>query len=216
MSIMMLSFLLGMILSGVWFGSTYVLKLVLNGSKYPTLLKFSGALSAFIPTIAILFLNEQYLLNMQKIGDWHWWIASLFSAVIAALIIFQNPIGDLPQGKELIWYGFEGAMMEIPQRLMMQSFVWCILRRFGTEDALYISIPITALIWCISILIQNLIFRVKFSIQTIREILASAFFSISVGYILAETMCLLFPMAAHFSERIISTLLRVYQTRRYT
>ncbi len=214
MCIVLLSFLLGIILSGIWFGFTYVFNLISEKSRCPILSRFSGVLSSLIPTITVLFLNEQYFLNVQSLGDWHWWAASLFVSVITAVVVFQNTIENLPRGKELIWYGFDGVLMEIPQRLMMQSFIWYILRKYGMEHALYLSIPITACIWCVSIIIQNLLFKIKFSIQTVREIVASAFFSVGVGYILSETMLILFPMMAHFSERIISTRLRAGQNRK--
>lgn len=214
MYIVLLSFILGIILSGIWFGFTYVIKQISKKSRYTTLSRFSGVLSSLIPTITILFLNEHYFLNVQSMGDWYWWGASIFVSLIAAVTVFQNTVEDLPRGTELIWYGIDGVLMEIPQRLMMQSFVWYILRKYGIKDALYLSIPVTSSIWCVSIVIQNMIFKIKFNIQTAREIIASAFFSIGVGYILAETMCIMFPMMAHFSERIISTLLRVWKKKK--
>ena len=208
MFIVLLSFLLGVMLSGIWFGVTCALKLLSNKIASIILFRFSGAISAFISTIAILFLNKNYFLDIQSIVDWHWWTTTLFVAVITAFIVSQNTVEELPRGKELLWYGFDGVLMEIPQRLMMQSFVWYVLQKFNVKDALYISIFITALIWCVSIVIQNLIIKIKFNIQTVREIIASAFFSIGVGYILTKTMFILFPMVAHFIERIISTQLR--------
>ena len=114
----------------------------------------------------------------------------------------------LPSGKELLWYGIDGIFMEIPQRLMMQSFVWYILKQFKIDNAIVFSIFINAMIWCSSIIIQNMIFKIKFEKSTVREIFSSFFFSVGAGYILIKTEFIVFTMIAHLVERIVSTRIR--------
>ena len=127
---------------------------------------------------------------------------------VTAWIVSKNDVEHLPQGKELCAYGIDGILMEIPQRLMMQSFVWHLLAEYNRSNALYIGILINALIWCMSILIQNFIFKIRFHVGVLRDLAASAFFSVGIGYMLGKTLFILYPMAAHFLERILSTLLR--------
>ena len=208
MFIILISFLLGMVLSGIWFGMTFLLKILFDRINFTKFSRFSGTIAAIIPTIVILNLNHCYFLNLQSIWNWRSWLGTFGVALVTAFLISNNDVKNLPQGKELFVYGMDGVLMEIPQRLMMQSFVWYFLAQFDIRYSLYIGVVINALIWCMSILIQNFIFKIKFNIRVLWELAASAFFSVGIGYILGKTLFILYPMAAHFSERIISTLFR--------
>lgn len=187
---------------------TLILKMLFYKTNNRKLSHFSSTIAAIIPTVAVLKLNHCYFLNVQSILNWSSWIKTIGIVFLTTLIISRNDVKDLPQGKELYAYGIDGMLMEIPQRLMMQSFVWYLLAKFNMSYVLDIGIFINALIWCMSILIQNFIFKIKFDMRVLCDLVASAVFSIGIGYIFGETLFILYPMLAHFSERILSTLVR--------
>lgn len=202
------SFALGMLLSGIWFGLVIALERISDKCKLYSISRFKSVIAAVIPTYIILKLNNHYFFNVKSVSDWKAWIEILGVAIITAFIVFKNEVETLPSGKELLWYGIDGIFMEIPQRLMMQSFVWYILKQFKIDNAIVFSIFINAMIWCSSIIIQNMIFKIKFEKSTVREIFSSFFFSVGAGYILIKTEFIVFTMIAHLVERIVSTRIR--------
>lgn len=202
------SFALGMLLSGIWFGLVIALERISDKCKLYSISRVKSVIAAVIPTYIILKLNNHYFFNVKSVSDWKAWIEILGVAIITAFIVSKNEVETLPSGKELLWYGIDGIFMEIPQRLMMQSFVWCILKQFKIDNAIVFSIFINAMIWCSSIIIQNIIFKIKFEKSTVREIFSSFFFSVGAGYILIKTEFIVFTMIAHLVERIASTRIR--------
>lgn len=98
--------------------------------------------------------------------------------------------------------------MEIPQRLMMQSFVWYLLKLSNVEDAMYISIIITAIVWCCSIFIQMRLSKNKLNKKIVIELLSSFVFSMGIGYLFAYSGFIVLSMVAHFIERILSAIIR--------
>lgn len=202
------SFALGMLLSGIWFGLVIALERISDKCKLYSISRFKSVIAAVIPTYIILKLNNHYFFNVKSVSDWKAWIEILGVAIITAFIVSKNEVETLPSGKELLWYGIDGIFMEIPQRLMMQSFVWYILKQFKIDNAIVFSIFINAMIWCSSIIIQNMIFKIKFEKSTVREIFSSFFFSVGAGYILIKTEFIVFTMIAHLVERIVSTRIR--------
>lgn len=71
-----------------------------------------------------------------------------------------------------------------------------------------LSIPVTAFVWCISICIQCLICKLKFDWKIVIEIAASFLFSMGAGLLLLKSGFIGLPMAGHFLERILSTIIR--------
>lgn len=202
------SFILGMFLSGLWFGIVVILGIILEKCKLQSISRFKNVIAAIIPTYMVLRLNNNYFFNVKSISVWTAWVGIFCIAVVTAFIVSKNEVEVLPTRKELFWYGIDGIFMEIPQRLMMQSFVWYILERLKIDNAILLSIFVNAMIWCSSIIIQNMILKIKFQKSTLREIFSSLFFSVGAGYILVKTEFIVFTMIAHFMERIISTWIR--------
>ena len=77
------------------------------------------------------------------------------TVLLSAIVISINQVAEIPRGKELLLYALDGVCMEIPQRMMMQTFSGVLFMHWGLD--LYLSIPVTAFVWCISICIQWLI-----------------------------------------------------------
>lgn len=82
------------------------------------------------------------------------------TVLLSAIVISINQVAEIPRGKELLLYALDGVCMEIPQRMMMQTFSGVLFMHWGLD--LYLSIPVTAFAWCISICIQCLICKLKF------------------------------------------------------
>ena len=44
------------------------------------------------------------------------------TVLLSAIVISINQVAEIPRGKELLLYALDGVCMEIPQRMMMQTF----------------------------------------------------------------------------------------------
>ena len=197
---------LGILLSGIWFGMNSILCIWASKIILEMISRFSMIVSAMIPTAIILKNSKLNLLDFASIGDWKSWLILAVTVLVVSVISARNKITTLPEGKELLWYALDGVFMEIPQRMMMQSFI-CLLMKAWNEN-IYLSVLITAIIWCVSICIQCVIMKRRFDTGVMRELFASFVFSMGVGVILLRTEFIGFTMLAHFAERILSTMFR--------
>ena len=91
--------------------------------------------------------------------------------------------------------------MEIPQRVMMQTFVCALLISWG-KNSIW-CILINACIWCMDIFVQAFILRQNNFRKILIEIIASFVFSIGIGYVFWTSECLVIPMVNHALERYI-------------
>lgn len=196
----------GVLLSGVWFGLKTVVEIIANRTKIKCFSTCSAVISAIIPLIIIFKYYNLYWLNYKSIVDWKNWLLVLAIVGVTSVIISVNKQNSDLKGLDLFKYAIDGIFMEIPQRLMMQAFV-CLLLSIWNMN-IYFSVPITAIIWCMSICIQYIILRIKFDSVLLYEVLASFVFSIGVGYVLIKTEFIGFTMTAHFMERMLSTMIR--------
>jgi len=203
--------LLGMLLSGIWFGVRTILELISNKVEIKFISRFSTVLAALVPTIIVVSNGNLKLWNFGSIVGWQSWVLVLLTVIVTALVVSKNKPSNILTGKELLWYALDGVLMEVPQRMMMQSFVCLLLELWGI-DAFY-SALVTAIVWCISICIQCVIMKSKFDKSVVVELLSSFVFSLGVGIVLVRTEFILFTMVAHFMERIVSTEIR---RRKYT
>ncbi|AGI39901.1 CAAX protease [Thermoclostridium stercorarium subsp. stercorarium DSM 8532] len=97
--------------------------------------------------------------------------------------------------------------MEIPQRLMMQSFVYGMLKILGVSWLDLYTVIVTGFIWCLCIVIQTILFKEKFDDDMIYDILASMVFSLGIGYVYQKTGLIIISMIAHFCERVLSCVI---------
>ena len=162
---------LGILLSGIWFGMNSILCIWASKIKLEMISRFSMIVSAMIPTAIILKNSKLNLLDFASIGDWKSWLILAVTVLVVSVISARNKITTLPEGKELLWYALDGVFMEIPQRMMMQSFI-CLLMKAWNEN-IYLSVLITAIIWCVSICIQCVIMKRRLDTGVMRELFAS-------------------------------------------
>ena len=96
----------------------------------------------------------------------------------------------------------EAACMEIPQRAMMQSFTEVVLIYFGLNG--FISILITALIWCAAQGVQLSLFKQKATKTFWIEMIASFVFSLEIGYSFWASKFIPMTMLCHGIERFVT------------
>lgn len=94
--------------------------------------------------------------------------------------------------------------MEIPQRLMMQSFLYGIMKLLKVPRIDIYTILITSCIWCIGIAIQNKMMKQRFGREWFLETLSSFIFSMGIGYVYQESRLLVISMLGHLCERLFS------------
>ena len=203
--------LLGTLLSGIWFGLNVIINVFASKVKVAWLARYSALFSAFLPTCIILKNSSLCLWNIESVISVKSWLLVLGTVLITSVIVVHNKVVDIPKGKEVLNYALDGIFMEVPQRMMMQSFIHMVL---SVNENLAFLVPVlTAVVWCISICIQCILMKQRFGKSVFYDLLSSFVFSIGVGYVLMETGFIGFTMVAHFLERLVSTFLRKWMVK---
>lgn len=198
--------LLGTALSGIWFGIRMMLEVISSKTGIKLISRFSTVLAAIVPLGFILQYSRLQLFKMENVVEWKSWLIVGATALITAAVVSINESDNIPAGRKRLWYALDGVMMEVPQRMMMQTFV-CLLLDMWETDIVF-SALVTAIVWCISICIQCVIMKRRFDKTVVVELLSSFIFSVGVGVVLIRTELIVFTMVAHFMERIVSTEIR--------
>lgn len=196
----LLSLILGFALSGILFGLT----IVLSNTRAKVVRKFLMPIISIIPVIILFIITRVNIFNLYNIFDGISWIILIITNIIVIMLITLNSSNLLLSRKAIFVNGLEGLMMEIPQRVLMQNFIFSLLLYWKVVNSNIWCILINANIWCLGILAQALIMKRKLHKTLFIEILSSFIFSIGIGYVFIRTELILLPMIAHFAERIIS------------
>ena len=197
---------LGFLLSGAWFGTQLWLRTVFIKNRQDRLLFLAPPLAACVPAALLFLWTGDFSLHLSALSDGRAWLLTagtlLCTCLVKCLSGRRTPPPDRPP---LLRLCAEAALMEVPQRLMMQSFVMHLLALWGCRTCW--CILITALIWCAGILLQALILKQPFSRSMAADLAASLIFSMGTGYVFYQTGCIVFSMAAHAVERLITVKL---------
>lgn len=201
-----LSFLIGFLLSGACYGGNLLLQSFCIKKKICWLQRMSMVIISIIPTIIIGICFYSHPFHFISIFKWKLWLLAIATVIVTSLVIMLKhvPHEDEPLAPLYI----EAACMEIPQRVMMQTFV-CGILSMQKLNTLW-SIFITALIWCASILVQAFVSKQKNFKHLFLEVFASFVFSMGIGYVFYSSECLVIPMLAHATERVVT---RKYLTK---
>lgn len=206
MGFISLSALFGVLLSGFWYITKMGIDVVLNKLNLKCLIQFSVFLAALFPTIWIVRNSNLFLFNYTSLFDVKIWLFMiLIVCIVSTIASIKKPFKKL-SSKQLFLSMLDAILMEVPQRMMMQSFLYMLARLRNMDEIL--SAPITAVIWCISICIQNIITKRKFGQDVLCELLASFIFLLGIGVILIRTNFIGFTMIAHCLERLASELIQ--------
>ena len=201
----------GILLMGIWFGLEALLANAFHNRKVDFLMPYRHLFTAAVPVTVILLLDGNFYMNLSSLGNFSFWLISIAIALVSSSVTEHEKM-DL-HIHAVIDKMLDGMLMEIPMRLMMQVFVWYIMRRMGAEETEYTGIVINALIWCAGIIIQNVLSKGKWNIRIIKELDASFLFSLGAGWLLAESDFIVFPMIAHALERAFSAGWRAFAIR---
>lgn len=198
-----LSFLIGFLLSGACYGGSLFLQRFCMKKAIYWLQRMSMVAVSIIPTILIGVCFCSHPFHFLSILHWNLWLLAIATVMATSLIIMlkQERHEDTPFAPLCM----EAACMEIPQRVMMQTFVCGILsmQKLNTIWGIFT----TALIWCAGILVQAFVARQRNFKHLFLEVSASFVFSMGIGYVFYSSACFIIPMLAHAAER--------YVTRKY-
>ncbi|MDD4113611.1 MAG: hypothetical protein PHC56_11380 [Herbinix sp.] len=195
---------LGFLLSGIWFGLCLVIVTLTQKVKISWLSYLDTALASIIPILLISTTMGIYPFQASGIHDIKVYFTAFLTVLITIVIVAFKKTTKSRKGKDLLLWGIDGMLMEIPQRLMMQSFVYGILKLLGVLYLTLYTVIATALIWCLAIGMQTVLSKKTFSKDVFIDVLASFVFSLGIGYVYQQTGFILISMIAHFSERIVS------------
>lgn len=195
---------LGFLLSGIWFGLCLAIGILTQKAKKSWLSYLDTALASTIPILLISITMGLYPFQPSGIRDIKIYTTAFITVFITIVIITHKKTAKSRRGKDLLLWGIDGMLMEIPQRLMMQSFVYGILKLLGVLSLTLYTVIATALIWCLAIGMQTLLSKKAFGKDVFIDILASFVFSLGIGYVYHQTGFIAISMIAHFSERIVS------------
>lgn len=198
---------LGVILSGIWFGTNVLLQI----SKVKVLIKMRVVLASILPILLVMRYSDLGMWKVTSVIQWECWLLIIVTVGVTSLIVSKNKVERLLTGKELWEYAFNGVLMEIPQRMMMQSFIYGLMKYWELNVCL--SVPITAIVWCISICIQCHLLKQDLDKSVWYDCLASFLFSMGVGVVLIHSQFIGFTMIAHFAERVVSSKIRANKDR---
>ena len=198
-------FLIGFLLSGIWFGGQMLTSIILYKKKLNKIEMFRPLISGIIPAIIVCVVTKTNPLKLSGFLNIKAWIIAILTVLLVSIIIKMKKTEER-EGAEDSLFGIcvEAAFMEVPQRAMMQTFVFALLKYFGLNVAW--GILITALIWCAGIVLQAFMKKVFDMHKLIMELLASFVFSLGIGYVFWQSQCLLIPMFCHALERYLTNV----------
>ena len=202
-----LCIIIGFAVSGFWFGATvgcntllkkyhesWIIHLCPVFASIPILI-FVALFTGFIPV------QDDIHILMKSSG------IAILTAIISAILISSKKQREHISGIKLLWWGFDGVFMEIPQRLTMQSFIYGILKCWEMPYIDLWTVICTAVVWCLGIVIQNRIVKQPFDKEFLFELAASLVFSVGIGYAYQKSGVIILTMIGHFCERMISNAL---------
>lgn len=200
----LLCVILGFLLSGVWFGLNLITGVLIQKLKIRWLSCFSSLFASIIPVFIIASVWGIYPVQISGLHNITVYFVAIATVVITSAIIARKKSTGYKNGKELLLWGLDGLLMEIPQRLMMQSFIYGILSSEGIPSLSLYTVLATALVWCLGILAQALLSKERFNNDLLIDIISSFVFSLGIGYVYQKTGLIVVSMIAHFCERILS------------
>lgn len=197
-----LIFVIGFALSGACFGISILLQGYLFRKNMHKLQGFSMVLVSLIPAVIVCVCFGVHPFHMSSLLDWRMWLVAIATVILTSLIV------SLKRGKyakePMLLMCLEAACMEIPQRVMMQTFVCSLLAWRGLNTMS--GVLINALIWCMAIIFQACCSKNRNYKHLAIELASSFVFSIGIGYVFYASGCIVIPMLAHAAERAVTRM----------
>lgn len=170
---------MGFALSGVWFGCNILLRMKVIKNENLFINSLVPVISSIIPTLLILRWKGESVLKLNSLKEIKLWSIVFFTLFITCCIkIFLEKKQEQDNRNKIVFQCIEAAGMEVPQRMMMQNFIYLLLRMWNLNTLA--CIVINALIWCAGIIIQAIIFQ-KISAKALwASVCSLAFVSITL------------------------------------
>ena len=204
---LLLVLVIGYLLAGVFFGLKILINIVRQKKNFMKLLEFDTLIICGILTSFIMILIGSKNYAFHDLGDWIIYPVCVGTVFMTTLIVsFRRKI-KFRTGKEIALYGLDGLFMEIAQRMMMQPLLVFLLQALDVPACDVWAIILTGIVWCLGITTQNVISKAPFDKEFVIEIFSSFVFSMGIGYVYQVSGFIVLTMAAHASERIISSLI---------
>lgn len=152
----------------------------------------------YLSPLKISIFNINNLWNLRNI------LLMLLSIIPTGIIIrkrkshIDNPLENF----------LNGAMMEIPQRLLIQNLFIILGINTVIYKELTLGIFLNALVWVQFIIVQEVINKQKISSKIVPDIVASFWFSIWVGILYSITGNIVVTMITHGVQRIVAYEIR--------
>src|SRR5690625_646655 len=143
----LLCVILGFLLSGVWLGLCFIIGVLIQKLKIPWLSYFDKLLASLIPIIFIASTVGIYPIQISRIQNISVYIIAIVTIVITTAIITRKKSIKHKKGKDMLLWGVDGLLMEILQRLMMQSFVYGMLKLLGVSQLTIYNFIASSFIW---------------------------------------------------------------------
>lgn len=202
---LLLSLLIGIGASCIWFG---FLILFSNLTKRIKWMKRFLTVLASIPLLIVVFFVFGFVpLNINTSSILIGLVIVLITVLICVTVVYLRNNRRSLFGKDLLLWGIDGVLMEISQRLMMQSLMFGVLSFFKVPYIEVLTVICTAVVWCIALFLQNRIQKNTLDKEFLKEIIASFIFSLGIGWTYQITGFIVLPMLGHFLERISSNYL---------
>lgn len=192
----------GIVLVGVLYAAAALLGSLCKGRG--SALLFPLASLPFV--LALFLLSPRPLIGFTFLTPWDAsvWIGASAAVLAAAGLTFFLHRGEQTTVAKLFGQAAAGSLMELPQRLLLQNFLYLLLLIWELPHAALWSVVLNALVWCGGIAAQALLTRERFSLHLFLEGLASLLFSLGIGLAFFKSGCILLAVAAHFLERLLS------------
>lgn len=202
-----LSLLIGIGTSFIWFCLILFFDYLFNKTKIKWIKRFITTFAS-IPLLVVIFFTVGFIpLNIDIPTILISLIIIIVTVIVCVAVVYLRNSRRSMFGKDLILWGVDGVLMEISQRLMMQSLLYGMLSIFKVPYIEIVSVISTAVVWCIALILQNIIQKKSFDKEFLKEIIASLVFSIGIGWTYQITGLIILPMIGHFLERILSNIL---------
>jgi heme/copper-type cytochrome/quinol oxidase subunit 4 len=209
----LITYLLGFTLSVLLFALSFVASNKIKKEKLKYVFPFLMPIVAIVPTLIVLTKIDMKdrVFNISAITDGVCWSVLLITVLVVAFLISMKSKRTKMTSKEILANGLSGMTMEIPQRLLMQTLLYMLLKLWEVSNAGFLSYLLNAFVWCTGIIVQALLDREAFNKDLFLDVFASFLFSIGIGYVFMRSGLIILPLIAHFMERIVSKTIINYR-----
>ncbi|MCR5255115.1 MAG: hypothetical protein K6D96_04215 [Acetatifactor sp.] len=187
--------LIGFMFAMAWYMCHIRIRAFLAEKNLKILTILSPVISSFIPIAIIMFYMFNLDARMLRPIGWSEWATTFSTLCITVFIKWKSRDYDYffsdTKMPDLV---VEYALLELPDRMMLQTFVMLVIYTYGGNP--YWGIYINALILAIVRLTDDILRKRKKKYRIISNIISGLIFSIGIGYVYYCTGAILYIVCA--------------------